>query len=182
MANPLDDSPPGAPAYASGPLAIKPPSAAAVRASGASPDSYFTAEGNARAGIPVVQPTPIPSANSGGLSGFASGLLARATNGLTSLFGNAAAATPEPVTAVPNRTAALESGLNALEMRSTGFRPPGPVTVVANSRADEYNKRFDADTQLTPAQFNAAQDAERAKSREAAMAYRQQQLIANQGR
>lgn len=175
MANPLEDTPPGAPPYAAGPLANqRPPSAGAVLASGQSPDSYFAPKG-----IPVVRAANATSTDTG-LGSIARGLLDRAASGFSSLFGGAPAVAQAPVlgaSAAPTiaaRTGQLESGLNALEARSTGFRQsPNIVTapvatnspniaVAANSAANEYNADFEKRNSqtLTPTQFNALSGAQ----------------------
>lgn len=174
MANPAEDLPPGAAPYSAGPLAnqLPPstPSAAAVRASGQSPDSYF-APGNPGGvgGVPVV---PTAAAAGAGFGGIARGLLDRAAQGFSNLFGGTPATVASAPTNVPGRTSTLESGLNALEVRSTGFRQsPNIVTapavsaspkvvVAANSAADEFNNAFNSRQTLTPQQANEQANAQ----------------------
>lgn len=167
MANPLDDTPPGAPAYASGPLAVqRPPTAGAVLATGLSPDSYFNAQGQAKGGVPVVQPTGVTGS---GIGQIASNLLNRAATGLSNLFGGSTSQ-PSPVTTpaatgvttIADRTNSLEGGLNALQLRSTGFRPAASnVAVASNSAADVANAAFAGRQGPTPAEYNALPPAQR---------------------
>lgn len=121
-----NDLPPGAPQYAAGPLANTRPTAAAVLASGQTPNTYFQPKD-----LPVLQPVVAAPASSS-LGDLAKGLLARATNGISSLFGGTPAVTPAPVdtsnvASISNRTRTLENGLNDLELRSTGFRPTNAI-------------------------------------------------------
>lgn len=151
-----NDTPPGAPAYASGPLANPLPTAGAVLASGQSPDSYFQPKG-----IPVVQPAGTPALS--GLGQVAQSLLSRATTGFASLFGGttAPAVAAALVSGLANRTKALESGLNELELRSTGFRRTPNIVVANNSAADARNAAFTATQGPTAAEYNALPPAQR---------------------
>lgn len=166
MANPLDDSPPGAPNYPSGPLSIqKPPSVGSVISSGQSPDSFFAA-GNpgGPGGLPVLQQ------QQSGIGKIAQNLLSRAATGLSSLFGgtpatvapvSSALAVPSAGTTVAGRTNALESGLNALELRSTGFKTSPNITVAGASATDAANAAFASRQGPTPAEYNALPAAQR---------------------
>lgn len=130
-----NDLPPGAPQYAAGPLANTRPTAAAVLASGQTPNTYFQPKD-----LPVLQPVVAAPASSS-LGDLARGLLARATNGISSLFGGTPAVTPalvdtSNVASIANRTRTLENGLNDLELRSTGFRPPPTNAIIAARQAE----------------------------------------------
>jgi hypothetical protein len=115
-----NDSPPGAPAYASGPLAVKPvPTAAAFRASGQSDLGNYLSPPvqQVRPVVPLATNTAPPLT----FGERAASLLDRATSGIQDLLGITPKPTP-PIVAT-SKTAALETDLNDLEKRSTPKAP-----------------------------------------------------------